>query len=141
MADLIIVDEGLESSHQAAADLNAVRPMACFARLPTGKIIGGACARTWGECCVLRQLWVAPPFRRRRIGHRFIAMVEEEARHRGCTLLFLEPFRFQVTQLYQSAGLAAACEFQGFPGGIRKYVVRKALARSKEPAEHRQPGL
>jgi GNAT superfamily N-acetyltransferase len=126
-ADLAAVDNGLELSNEAAADLSAVRPLACFARLASGELIGGAIARTWGDCCELRQLWVAPPHRRRGIGRHLVEMVEFEARQRGCTLLYLETFSFQMPQLYLSAGFEIACEFRGFPDGVIKYVLRKVV--------------
>jgi GNAT superfamily N-acetyltransferase len=127
--DIAAVDDGLEASNRdAAEDLADVRPLACFARLQTGKLIGGAIARTWGECCELRQLWVDPSHRRRGIGRRLIEMVEQEARRRGCTLMYLETFSFQAPQLYLSSGLTVACEFRGFPDNVIKYILRKELA-------------
>jgi GNAT superfamily N-acetyltransferase len=128
-ADVTAVDDGLELSNRAAAeDLANVRPLACFARLASGELIGGAVARTWGECCELRQLWVDPSHRRRGIGRRLIEMVEQEARRRGCTLIYLETFSFQVPQLYLAVGFTVACEFRGFPGGVVKHIMRKRLA-------------
>ena len=126
--DAAAVDEGLESFNRPAADLAGVRRLACFARSPAGGLIGGAIARTWGRCCELQQVWVAEPRRRRGIGRRLVELVEEEARRRGCTLIYLETFSFQAPDLYRHLGYEAACEVAGFPNGIVKYVMRKALA-------------
>jgi GNAT superfamily N-acetyltransferase len=128
-SDLAVVDDGLEASNLNAADVLAVRPLACFARSPSGDVLGGAIARTWGECCEIRQLWVAPALRRRGIGRRLIELVETEARQRGCKLLYLETFSFQAPRLYQSAGYVVACEFSGFPDKVTKYIMRKELER------------
>ncbi len=133
--DSAAVDDGLGTSNRAAADLANVRPLACFARLPSGELIGGAIARTWGECCELRQLWVAPPHRRRGTGRQLVEMVEQEARQRDCTLIYLETFSFQSPQFYQSIGFRIACEFAGFPAGVVKYVLRKELG-SATPESH-----
>jgi GNAT superfamily N-acetyltransferase len=127
-ADIAVVDDGLEASNRAAEDLADVRPLACFARLQTGKLIGGAVARSWGDCCELRQLWVDPAHRRRGIGRRLVEMVEQEARRRDCTLIYLETFSFQAPQLYLSLGFNVACEFRGFPGNVIKHIMRKELA-------------
>jgi GNAT superfamily N-acetyltransferase len=127
-ADIAAVDDGLEASNRAAEDLADVRPLACFARLQTGKLIGGAVARSWGDCCELRQLWVDPAHRRRGIGRRLVEMVEQEARRRDCTLIYLETFSFQAPQLYLSLGFNVACEFRGFPGNVIKHIMRKELA-------------
>jgi GNAT superfamily N-acetyltransferase len=126
--DLAAVDDGLESANRTAADLNSIRPLASFARSPSGELIGGATARTWGKCCEIRQVWVAPSHRRRGIARRLLEIVEAEARHRECTLLYLETFTFQAPQLYRSLGFDVACQFTGFPGGEVKYIMRKELA-------------
>jgi GNAT superfamily N-acetyltransferase len=133
--DLAAVDEGLESANRTAADLNGIRPLACFARSPSGELVGGAVARTWGKCCEIRQVWVAPSHRRRGIARRLLEMVEVEARERGCTLLYLETFTFQTPQLYRSLGFDVACQFTGFPGSVVKYMMRKELAH--EATRHR----
>jgi GNAT superfamily N-acetyltransferase len=128
-SDLAVVDDGLEASNLSAADLWAVRPLACFARSPAGEVLGGAIARTWGECCEIRQLWVAPAHRRRGIARRLIELVETQARQRGCKLLYLETFSFQAPQLYLSAGYEVACQFSGFPDKVIRYIMRKELGR------------
>jgi GNAT superfamily N-acetyltransferase len=130
-ADIAVVEGGLEESNLAAADLASMRPLACFARLASGELIGGAIARTWGECCELQQLWVSPMHRRRGIARRLVEMAEHEARHRGCTLFYLETFSFQAPQLYLSTGFETACDFRGFPDGVVKYVLRKDLGRAE----------
>jgi GNAT superfamily N-acetyltransferase len=127
-ADIEAIDEGLETANRSSAELANVRPLACFARLSSGELIGGAIARTWGECCELRQLWVDPSHRRRGIGRRLVEILEQGARHRGCTLTYLETFSFQAPQFYRSLGFDVACEFRGFPGGVVKYIMRKRLA-------------
>src|SRR5688572_16485420 len=75
-ADADAVDAGLHRSNRAAADYSTLRELACFARLPSGALAGGAMARTWGRCCELQQLWVDEPYRRQGIGSRLIEMVE-----------------------------------------------------------------
>jgi ribosomal protein S18 acetylase RimI-like enzyme len=127
--DVAIVGDGLEASNRAAADLTAVRPLACFARLGSGELAGGAICRTWGQCCEIQQLWVAPGYRRHGIGRRMIELIETESRNRGCTLVYLETFSFQAPRLYQSAGFEVACQFSGFPDKVIKYVLRKDLDR------------
>jgi ribosomal protein S18 acetylase RimI-like enzyme len=121
------VSDGLEASNQAAADLAAVRPLVCVARVASGEVIGGAIARTWGECCEIQQLWVAPPYRRRGVARQMIELVEAESRKRGCKLVYLETFSFQAPQLYRSVGFEVACEFRGFPDKVTKYIMRKGL--------------
>jgi GNAT superfamily N-acetyltransferase len=131
-ADAATVNAGLEEFNCRAADMTAVRPLACFARSQSGELIGGALARTWGRCCELRQLWVAEPYRRRGIGRRLVQLIEQQARARQCTLLFLDTFSFQSPALYRALGFEIACEFAGFPDGIVKYFMRKDLTEAEE---------
>ena len=51
--EIDIVDTGLGRSNDAAAPLDDVHHLSCFARLPGGDVIGGAIGRTWGSCCEL----------------------------------------------------------------------------------------
>jgi ribosomal protein S18 acetylase RimI-like enzyme len=92
------------------------------------RVTASSAARTWGRCCELQQIWVGEPYRRNGIGRRLMQLVEEEARRRRCTLIFLETFSFQAPELYRRLGFETACELSGFPNGIVKYVMRKSVA-------------
>ena len=64
-----LVDNGLGEFNKQAAPLHEVQPISCFARSPSGQVLGGAIGRWWGACCELQQLWVEPAHRRMGIGH------------------------------------------------------------------------
>jgi ribosomal protein S18 acetylase RimI-like enzyme len=118
-----VVDAGLGTSNEAAAPLHEVLALSCFARLPSGVVIGGAVGRTWGSCCELQQLWVEPRFRRRGIGRRLVRKFEQRAESRGCSTFYLETFNFQAPDLYRSLGYEMKLELQGFTGGVVKYTM------------------
>ena len=121
------IDAGLGASNEAAAPLHEVRPLSCFARLPSSIVIGGAVGRTWGTCCELQQLWVDPQHRRQGIGVRLVKEFEARARARGCETFYLETFSFQAPSLYRSLGYEVKLELRGFSAGVIKYMmVRKA---------------
>lgn len=119
--DAAIVDAGLEAANMAAAALHEVRPLACFARLPDGEVVGGVVGRTWGLCCEVQ--WVKPEYRRRGIGTRLVREVESRAMERGCRTFCLETFSFQAPRLYESLGYTVRLEISGFAPGITKYVM------------------
>jgi ribosomal protein S18 acetylase RimI-like enzyme len=127
--DLAAVDDGLDAYNRKTADLDGVRRMGCFARLPGGAVVGGAVGRTWGAACELQQLWVHEAHRRRGLGARLVRAFEDAARRRGCDLLYLDTFTWQAPAFYARLGFRVACEFAGFPGGARKLILRKALGR------------
>ena len=119
------VDRGLGDANDAAAPLNEVQPLSCFAHAASGDVIGGAVGRRWGRCCELQQLWVEPALRRQGIGAGLIQAFEARAREHGCSIFYLETFSFQAPQLYRSLGYNVAYEHRVYPHGIVKYVMVK----------------
>ena len=127
-ADAALVDAGLGAANLAAAPLHAVQPLACFARDAAGAVVGGAVGRTWGECCELQQLWVAPTLRGRGIGSRLVGLFEARAMERGCLTCYLETFSFQAPAFYRRLGYETRAEIAGFAPGIVKQLLLKTLA-------------
>ena len=121
--DARVVDEGLGVANDEAAPLHEVRPLSCFARLASGEVIGGAVGRTWGPCCELQQLWVAPAHRRTGIASRLVKAFEARAQERGCHTFYLETFSFQAPRLYAALGYEVRYEHAVYPHGIVKYTM------------------
>ena len=132
-AEGALVDAGLGAANAAAAPLGLVQPLSCFARLPSGLVVGGAVGRTWGECCELQQLWVDPGHRRQGIGAALIDAFERHALARGCRRFYLETFSFQAPALYRSKGYRIALELRGFPSGICKFLMTKDVIDDAVP--------
>lgn len=123
-----IVDEGLGDSNDAAAPLREVKPLSCFAHDASGRVIGGAVGRRWGECCELQQLWVAAGHRRQGIGAQLVRIFEAHAQARGCTTFYLETYSFQAPGLYRSLGYEIAHALDVYPHGIVRYLMVKRPA-------------
>lgn len=130
--DAGVVDAGLGAANDAAAPLHEVRGLACFARAASGGVVGGAVGRTWGRCCELQQLWVDTAQRRQGIGARLVRAFEDRAQARGCDTFYLETFSFQAPSLYASLGYHVAHELEGFGPGIRKFLMVRKIAATKE---------
>lgn len=124
-AEAGVVDAGLGEANDAAAPLHEVRALSCFARLPSGEVIGGAVGRSWGGCCELQQLWVEPSHRQRGIGSQLVARFERHAMERGCHVFYLETFSFQAPQLYRALGYRSAHEHAVYPHGIVRHLMVK----------------
>jgi len=124
-----IVDQGLGDYNDEAAPLHEVRYLSCFARTDSGKVIGGAVGRWWGEACELQQLWVEAAERKKGLGTRLIQDFEAHARSHGCTSVYLETFSFQALHLYRLLGYEVEYERGGYPHGILKYHMVKRLGR------------
>jgi GNAT superfamily N-acetyltransferase len=135
-AESALIDRGLGDANDAAAPLDEVRPLSCFARTAAGEVIGGAVGRRWGACCELQQLWVEPAHRRRGIGAQLVHAFEERARAHGCSRFYLETFNFQAPGLYRALGYRVAFALNLYPHGFVKYLMVKQ--RSDAPAEAAQ---
>ena len=122
-----VVDAGLDAANAAAAALHEVRPLSCFARGPSGDVIGGAVGRTWGECCELQQLWVEPAQRRRGLATRLVRAFEARAQARGCRVFYLETFSFQAPALYRSLGYTTRHRIEGFAPGVAKFLMLREI--------------
>jgi GNAT superfamily N-acetyltransferase len=121
--DARVVDQGLDDFNSAAASLHEVRPLACFARLEGGAVVGGAIGRTWGQCCELQRLWVHPAHQRAGLGTRLVRQFEETAAARGCSVFYLDTFSFQARPFYERLGYEARLEIRGFAPGVAKYIM------------------
>jgi GNAT superfamily N-acetyltransferase len=127
-ADLArIIDEGLGEENERAAPMGDVQSLACFARDASGEVIGGTVGRTWGECCQLQELWVAPAARRAGVGARLVQRFEEHARTRGCRTFYLDTFSFQAPAFYRKLGYVPVLEVEGFTQDIVFYSMMKRL--------------
>ena len=125
---LLAVDAGLETHNQAAAPLSEVAPLAAFATRPSGQVVGGAVGRTWGRCCELLQLWVAPEHRSAGVGSRLLQEFEARARTRGCNVFYLTTLSFQAPEFYRRHRYSVAARITGYPDGIVKYLMHKTEA-------------
>ena len=122
-----LVDDGLGDANAAAAPLDEVRPLSCFARDPDGTIVGGAVGRRWGACAELQQLWVAESRRRQGIGAALVRAFERHAATHGCRRFYLETFSFQAPRFYEALGYRRAFALGVYPHGIVKYTMLREV--------------
>lgn len=125
--DLGVVDAGLHLYNLAAADLGAVRPLACFARADSGALVGGLRARQWGNAVEVQQLWVDEAHRRRGIGTHLMHLLEQSAVERGAAVIYLDTFSFQAPEFYGRCGYETAARIDGFPDGVGKFLMVKRV--------------
>lgn len=92
-----------------------------------GEIVAGISGWTWGDCCELQSLWVAPSHRGRWLGPRLLAAAEEEASARGCTQTVHLTYGFQARRLYEWFGYELVGQVEDFPTGTDALWFRKRL--------------
>lgn len=127
------VDAGLDAYNQQESALASVQPLAVAATSSAGSVVGGVVGRTWGACAEIQQLWVAPAQRRQGAGTALLHSFHSEAAQRGCTLVYLETFSFQAPDFYLALGYTCCQVIEGFPGGIKKYLMQIHLAPTGHP--------
>jgi GNAT superfamily N-acetyltransferase len=120
------VGTGLDDHNLSVApSLNDVKPLAAAAMDEDGQLIGGAIGRTWGLCCELLELWVAPEARKTGIGSGLLIRFENHARQRGCTSFYLTTLSYQAPDFYKKHGYTAIASISGYPHGIVKHLMLK----------------
>lgn len=125
---LRVVSDGLEAHNHAAAPLHAVAPLAAWATDADGAVVGGAVGRTWGACCELLELWVAPERRGQGLGTGLLQAFEAHARSRGCRVFYLTTLSYQAPDFYRRHGYAVLARIDGYPDGIAKFLMQRTEA-------------
>jgi GNAT superfamily N-acetyltransferase len=125
---LDLVDDGIGEYNDAAEPrLSDVRPLACFAREDSGRAVGGAVGRTWGNNVELQQLWLPEALRKHGLGSELLRAFETAARNRGCTLAYLETWSFQAREFYEKQGYQVVLDISGFAPHLSKFTMTKSL--------------
>ena len=75
--------------------------LAIFVR-DAGTVVAGISGWTWGDCCELQSLWVAPGRRGRGLATKLLAAAEAEAAARGGSQTVHFTYDFQAPALYSA---------------------------------------
>ena len=125
---LAIVDSGLHEFNKQTRAVHDVKKLHVIATDDDGKVTGGAIGRSWGKCCELLELWVAPERRGRNEGTELLQAFEQEAKRRGCELVYLDTFSFQAPVFYGKLGYVEVLRTEGYSDGVVKITMQKQLA-------------
>ncbi len=100
----------------------------CFTlRGPGQELLGGVLGQVFWDGLFIDTLWVADELRGRGYGHQLLASIEDEARRRGATMVYLDTFSFQAPEFYTRHGYRVFGELEGFPPGHRLLFFTKPL--------------
>jgi N-acetylglutamate synthase-like GNAT family acetyltransferase len=95
-----------------------------------GDTVAALTGDIWGECCEVRQLWVAEPFGRRGHGRSLLQAAEAEARRHGCRRVVISTHSFQAPGFYARLGYRRVAIVEGQPEGHAKLTFTKELTSS-----------
>ena len=130
--DIEFLETQIRRDASAAMGLGDEVDLAIFVR-DAGRIVAGISGWTWGDCCELQSLWVAPSLRGRGLATALLAAAEAEAAARGCTQTVHFTYGFQARALYERNGYELAGRVEDFPSGTDVLWYRKRLNPPKFP--------
>ena len=125
-ADVELLEARIRSEASAAKGLGDEVELAIFLR-DAGTIVAGISGWTWGDCCELQSLWVAPSLRGGGLATRLLSAAEAEATKRGCSQTVHFTYDFQARGLYEQNGYELVGRVHDFPSGTDALWYRKRL--------------
>ena len=124
--DIEFLETQIRREASAAMGLGDEAELAIFVR-DGDTVVAGISGWTWGDCCELQSLWVAPTLRGRGLATRLIAAAEAEAAVRGCSQTVHFTYDFQARGLYERNGYELVARVENFPSGTDVLWYRKLL--------------
>jgi GNAT superfamily N-acetyltransferase len=125
--DIELLETQIRREASTAMGLGDELDLAIFVRDDAGKVVAGISGWTWGNCCELQNLWVAPPLRGRGLATRLLAAAEAEAAARGCSQTVHFTYEFQARAFYERNGYALVGRVEEFPSGTDVLWYHKHL--------------
>src|SRR3954470_12540677 len=124
--DVELLEAHIRSEASNVTGLGDEVELAIFVR-DGGTVVAGISGWTWGDCCELQSLWVAPRLRGSGLATRLIAAAEAEAATRGCSQTVHFTYDFQARSLYEQNGYELVGRVEDFPAGSDALWYRKRL--------------
>ena len=121
------IHDTLIAFNQSMAGPNHGRPLVLVIRDTAGILIGGLSGYTSFGWLFIELLVIPEPLRGQGLGRQMMAMVEDEARQRGCENAWLDTFEFQARGFYEKLGYTCFAELPDYPRGYARYFMRKSL--------------
>ena len=115
--DLALLEEKLAVAAVAAVGAGEEEEFGIFVRDGADRIVAGASASVWGECCQIHTLWVDSPQRGHGLATELIAQAEATARRRGCRLVMGLTYDVLTKGFYDRLGYRTVGIIEDCPGG------------------------
>jgi len=91
------------------------------------KIIGGVIGEVWMTVLFIQLFWIDECFRGKGRGSALIKKIEDEARRFGAVRSYVDTMSVQAPGFYRKCGYKAFGSIKGYPGGVTRYWLTKAL--------------
>lgn len=117
-----VIRQGLRDFNRARSGIADRRDLAVLVEDPeTGETVGGLVGRTSRGMLFVEVFFLPEKLRGGGLGSRVLALAEEEARQRGCTVAVLITLSFQAPGFYEKQGYQAFGEIES------RFFMTKAL--------------
>ncbi|WP_198372668.1 GNAT family N-acetyltransferase [Roseomonas rosulenta] len=118
--------EGLSAFNAPFVGPHGFKPLSLVVRRePGGPPAGGAFGWCYGAWYFLRYLYLPEDLRGGGLGARLIALLEAEARARGCIGAWIDTFSFQARPFYEKQGYAVFGTLEDQPPGHARHFLFK----------------
>jgi GNAT superfamily N-acetyltransferase len=91
------------------------------------KIVGGIVGEVWTAVLFIQFFWLEQGLRGKNFGTRLIRAIEDEARRIGATRAYVDTMSFQAPGFYRTCGYKEFGSIEGYPGGVTRHWLTKAL--------------
>jgi GNAT superfamily N-acetyltransferase len=91
------------------------------------KIVGGIVGEFWTTVLYIQLFWMDRPMRGKSFGSKLIAAIEDEAKRLGATRAYVDTMSFQAPGFYRACGYEEFGSIEGYPGGVTRHWLTKAL--------------
>ena len=125
--DLEFLDERIYEHNCKKTGVADGRLFSIFLRGDKNEILAGLSGWTWAQACEIRIIWVHSNLRGQGYGKRLMEMAEQEARSRGCKIIYLNSYSFQAPEFYRKLGFEVFARLENFPPGHQHYHLVKRL--------------
>ena len=115
--DLAVLEDKLAAAAVAAVGAGEEEEFGIFVRDGADRIVAGASASVWGECCQIHTLWVDSPKRGHGLATELIAQAEATARRRGCRLVMGLTYDVLTKGFYDRLGYQTVGTIENCPAG------------------------
>jgi len=126
-ADIAALAQGLTAHALPTTTVAGFRPLAVFARDPSGALVGGVQGTTNWNWLHVALFWIAADRRQRGLGSRLLGAIEDAARQRGCANAHLDTFSYQARPFYERHGYTLFATLEDYPPGHQRFFLRKTL--------------
>ena len=126
-ADFGVILDGVRGFNRTQTGNEPPRPVGCFARDGSGKIVGGVRASLWGRATHIDALWIQEDYRGQGLGSRLMKAIEDYAAAHHHPLVYLETGSFQALPFYQGLGYEIFGELPEISNGETLFFLKKEV--------------